>query len=354
MKSIGLMSGTSLDGLDICYVEFFEKTGRVGYKILKTKALRYSEEMVNSLHEAFNNEEIKGSPVDLEFGKYLGEKVNEFIYENSLQGQVDFIASHGHTIFHQPEKGITVQIGDGKKIADITGITVINDFRIKDVELGGQGAPLVPIGDRLLFGDFDACINLGGFSNISFDQNKVRIAFDISPCNLPFNKLSKEYFNSSYDDQGKYARSGNLIDELIEELDDLDYYKMKNPKSLGVEWLINKFYPILIKYEDYPAVDIMASVVEHIANQISSVLNQNNIAHVLLTGGGVFNTYLLDRIQSKTNAQITIPNNELVEFKEAMIFAFLGFLNLKKCINTLKSVTGASRDSIGGILHRPD
>jgi len=202
------MSGTSLDGLDICYVEFHRDDNNWTFNNLITKSIYYSDEMRLDFESAFKGNENTLVKLNKEFGSYLGEKVKAFISENSLEGQVDFIASHGHTIFHEPAKGITVQVGSGKEIANLTKLTVINDFRIEDVKLGGQGAPLVPVGDEYLFAQYQACLNLGGFANISFKENKRRIAFDICPCNLPLNKYTTESFHKKYDRGGLFASQG--------------------------------------------------------------------------------------------------------------------------------------------------
>ncbi len=353
MKSIGLMSGTSLDGLDICYVEFSKDNQNWSYNMLITKSVDYNEEWKNQLRNSFGEKLGKGSTLDVAYGKLLGDEVNKFIKEHDLNGKVDFIASHGHTVFHQPSKGITVQIGDGAALSESTNILVINDFRIKDVELGGQGAPLVPIGDLLLFHEYQACLNLGGFSNISFDLNDERIAFDISPCNLPLNKLMLAHFNREYDNHGEISKTGRLIPELLDELNNLEFYQKSNPKSLGFEWLEAFFYPVLDKFNSESIENIMRTITEHIAIQIADVLNENAIKNVLITGGGVYNGFLIERVKSKTKCKLNVPSDEIIEFKEALIFAFLGALNFQDELNTLKSVTGAKENSIGGIRHYP-
>ncbi|MBK6524136.1 MAG: anhydro-N-acetylmuramic acid kinase [Crocinitomicaceae bacterium] len=347
---IGLMSGTSLDGLDICYVEFAFINNTYEFRNLKAKTIAYSETWKHDLKNAFYL-----SPPDLEifdsvFGKFLAQNTLDFISENVLQNKVELIASHGHTVFHQPNNKITVQIGSGKELNELTGIKVINDFRIKDVLLGGQGAPLVPVGDLHLFSKYQACLNLGGFSNISFDQNQKRIAFDISPCNLPINQLCKKYFNLEFDRNGDIARSGTLIESLFNELNAIPYYSQSPPKSLGFEWLTEKFMPIVDGYADHKPEALIRTITDHVGFQINEALKNNKIKEVLVTGGGAYNQYLINYLK-KGEAQIVIPPAEIVEFKEALIFAFLGYLNLNNSINTLKSVTGASEDSIGGVRH---
>jgi anhydro-N-acetylmuramic acid kinase len=347
---IGLMSGTSLDGLDICYVEFLHDENGYRFKNLIARTLSYSDQQRSDLKNAFFLNDFDLKNFDLEFGKFLASSALNFIAENNLQKKVELIASHGHTIFHQPQNGITVQIGSGDEINKITKIKVINNFRIKDVQLGGQGAPLVPVGDRFLFPEYQACLNLGGFSNISFDRDQERIAFDISPCNLPINQLCQKYFNLEFDRNGDFARSGNLIDTLFNELNTISYYAQSPPKSLGFEWLSTSFMPIIEKYLTESPQDLIRTITDHVGFQINDALKNNKIKEVLVTGGGAYNEYLINYLK-RGEAKIVIPSADIVEFKEALIFAFLGYLNLYNSINTLKSVTGASEDSMGGIRH---
>lgn len=347
---IGLMSGTSLDGLDICYVEFTHINANYQFKNLVAKTISYSDDQKSELKHAFFLDTEKLKILDLKFGKFLATSTLNFISENNLHNKVELIASHGHTVFHQPQNGITVQIGSGAELNEITKIKVINDFRVKDVQLGGQGAPLVPVGDRFLFSQYQACLNLGGFSNISFEQGNDRIAFDISPCNLPINQLCKKYFNLEFDRNGDFAQSGNLIDSLFDELNTITYYTQTHPKSLGFEWLTNSFMPIVEKYQSQKPEDLIRTITDHVGFQINSALTNNKIKEVLVTGGGAYNQYLINYLK-KGNAKIVIPSSQIVEFKEALIFAFLGYLNLNDSINTLKSVTGASEDSMGGVRH---
>lgn len=348
---IGLMSGTSLDGLDCCYVEFAQNGNEYLFRNLQTKSNPYSIFWRNKLKDAFYLSPQMIAALDVEFGQYLAEKTNLFIKEQKLESKVELIASHGHTVFHQPHKGITVQIGSGKIIHELTQLNVINDFRILDVELGGQGAPLVPVGDHFLFHEYSACLNLGGFSNISFEKNNQRIAFDISPCNLPLNIFMTKYFEKDFDEDGNLSASGQIIEALLNELNSISFYKQTFPKSLGFEWLTNQFLPIVEKYTNHAAIDILRTITEHIAKQIVAVLELYAIPNVLVTGGGAYNSFLLNRIKALTKSKIVIPEKNIVEFKEALIFAFLGYLNLKNTINTFKSVTGAKEDSIGGKRH---
>jgi anhydro-N-acetylmuramic acid kinase len=347
------MSGTSLDGLDLCYAEFNHSEDDFGFHILKTFSYAYDDNLRNELDNAINLDPESLQKLHLKFGDFIGETINEFIYNHQLEWEVDAIASHGQTVFHEPQKGITLQIGDGQNIANKTKVLVVNDFRILDVQLGGQGAPLVPIGDRLLFGEFESCLNLGGIANISFEKNEERIAFDICPANHPLNYLSQKFFHKNFDKDGALARSGEAIPELIHALDNLAFYQRTTPKSLGVEWLNNNYYPVIAQFEKCPPINVLKSVVLHETTQIAEILNKNDLNSVLVTGGGAYNSFFISELQQKTTAKIILPEKEIIEFKEALIFGFLGFLNLNNQINTLSTVTGASRDSIGGIRHYP-
>jgi anhydro-N-acetylmuramic acid kinase len=341
---IGLMSGTSLDGVDLafCTFEFDEKWK---FKFHFGKTIAYDSQWREKLRTAMliSSEELK--VLDREFGKYLGQLVKDFTEEKNIE--VDFISSHGHTIFHQPKKGITVQIGSGEEIKLETGKTVVCDFRKGDVALGGQGAPLVPIGDKLLFSQMDYCLNLGGIANISFENNGERIAFDICACNIVLNELVAER-DLNFDEDGNLARSGKLNRALLDELNQITFYKQPFPKSLGREDIENSVFPILQKYE-ISLEDKLNTFCKHIAFQISEVLSKDiSDAKMLITGGGTLNKFLLECIEDKCNLKIVIPPKDIIDFKEAIIFAFLGVLRVRNEVNCLKSVTGASVDSSGG------
>lgn len=342
--AIGLMSGTSLDGLDICYAKFQYITNWE-FEILKTETIPYSIEWKNRLQNA-----ILLSPEDLlaldkEYGFYLGEKTQEFISKNNIT-DLDFIASHGHTVFHQPQRKFTLQIGDGRAIKLTTKKPVIYDFRSQDVLMGGNGAPLVPIGDELLFSQYDACLNLGGFSNISLQKNHQRIAFDISPVNVVLNYFA-EKLGKNYDENGDFARNGAINFKILEQLNALTFYQKSAPKSLGVEFVNSEIFPLL---KDETPENIIATFTEHIAEQIAKVFNDNQIKTVLVTGGGTFNTYLLEKIREKSQTELIVPDENIINFKEALIFAFMGVLRLRNEVNVLCSATGSSENHCSGIL----
>ncbi|MCF6213485.1 MAG: anhydro-N-acetylmuramic acid kinase [Flavobacteriaceae bacterium] len=341
-RAIGVMSGTSLDGIDLAYVKFISNKV-YEFEILEAETLKYSEYWKETLQTAFTKNKGNYSDLSVEYGHYLGHKIKAFTEKNNIQN-IDFVASHGHTIFHRPERGFTLQIGDGKSIAKITGHKVICDFRSQDVKLGGQGAPLVPVGDALLFSDYDYCLNLGGFSNISFNETGIRKAYDICPVNIVLNALVKP-LGLDYDDGGKLAAKGQLNKQLLSDLNGLNFYNSTNPKSLGYEFVVEVINPILKAYK-LPVVDLLRTFTEHIAQQIASKLQTKG--QVLVTGGGAYNTYLITRLKALCECKIIIPSNKIIDFKEALIFAFLGLRRLENKVNCLKSVTGASKDHVSG------
>ncbi|MDR1199438.1 MAG: anhydro-N-acetylmuramic acid kinase [Prevotellaceae bacterium] len=344
--ALGLMSGTSLDGLDLALCHFV-KEQKWNYKVVAAATVEYPESLRAKLDRSIELSAYEFVKLDADLGKFIGEKINAFLTEQSIKP--DFIASHGHTTFHQPQKGITSQIGNGAAIAAITGITTVCDFRTTDVALGGQGAPLVPVGDELLFEQYGACLNLGGISNISFRLHGIRTAFDISPCNMALNYLANK-INMPYDRNGENARKGNVNDGLLNVLDNIDFYKKTGAKSLGKEWFDTVFKPCM-DVAEISIYDKLRTVTEHIAAQIETVLHKQDIETVLVTGGGARNVFLTERLSVAKNRKIIIPDSQTVDFKEAIIFAFLGVLRMRGEINCLRAVTGAKTDSCGGCVY---
>ena len=349
------MSGTSLDGLDVALCEFSDNNeGKWQYEILFAKTYPYDAEWQETLATLHKKDALNFIQTDVKYGKLLAEIVNLFCVEFNCNAEI--IASHGHTIFHKPGKGYTTQIGNGAALAALTNKIVVADFRSLDVALGGQGAPLVPIGDKLLFSEFDYCINLGGFANISFDLNNERIAFDICPVNIILNRIFAELnINEkhlhNFDEGGQRASTGQLNLELYDELNKLFFYNLKFPKSLGREWVETDFLPVLSKY-NIPLVDKLNTVTQHMAFQITQALNMTQNGQVLITGGGAYNNYLISCIERQLiNKIITIPDKKTIEFKEALVFAFLGLLRYLEKTNCLRSVTGAKRNSCSGAIY---
>jgi anhydro-N-acetylmuramic acid kinase len=347
-KIIGVMSGTSLDGLDMALCEFANSGKKFDYKILKTKTVNYDINQRNKLKSAAGLCTEDYLLFHQQFGKYIAKEILKFL--PNKKPAVDAIASHGHTVFHQPQKGFTSQIGCGASIAANSGITTICDFRSMDIALNGQGAPLVPVGDKLLFGEYHSCLNLGGISNISFDdKHGERIAFDIGPVNMALNYYALKA-GFPYDKNGKIAASGQLNIPLLNQLNKLKYYSLKGAKSLGREWFEKEFLPITIRY-DIPVKDVLHTIGHHAAWQIGKVLTENKLKNVLITGGGANNTFLMKCLRNYYKGKMTIPDQKMINFKEAIVFAFLGYLRLTEQINTLSSVTGAIKNSSGGAIY---
>lgn len=348
LKVVGVMSGTSLDGLDLAIVHFKRKDekARWSFSLEHCHTVTYPLELENDLKGAIHKSKDKIAELDLEFGKFIGQNVNDFL--DSSSSEVDLIASHGHTVFHQPNEGITLQIGSGKAIFETTGIPVVNNFRQADVAAGGQGAPLVPIGDRDLFGEYDLALNLGGIANASFERKGDRIAFDICPFNMALNELAAEK-GLKYDDKGSLASTGRVEHELLAELNDIAYLHKSEPKSLGLEDYLSQWQPIL-KKSGFSLESKMATFAEHAAIQIGRIINNSGSKNVLISGGGCYHDFFITRLKNASKAELFIPDKEIVEFKEAIVFAYLGLLRVKGNFNCLASVTGAKQNVCGGDL----
>ncbi|TNF45511.1 MAG: anhydro-N-acetylmuramic acid kinase [Bacteroidetes bacterium] len=352
IKAVGLMSGTSLDGLDLVAVEFWQTDEKWHFHIEAAETVEYSAEWKNRLKNAPELSGVELIQLHTEYGRLLGNETKRFIQKNGFKPEL--ISSHGHTVFHQPEKGFTYQAGSGFEIATVTGITTVADFRSGDVALGGQGAPLVPVGDRLLFSEYEYCLNLGGFANISFEKNGKRVAFDICPVNIILNHFAEKQ-GFSFDKNGELGRKGKVNSALLNNLNQLKFYRAEPPKSLGREWVANEFIPLL-NQTDISDEDKLRTVYEHIAQQIAGITGRDKVTDkgrwkMLVTGGGAFNAFLIELISGKTPVELVIPANEIINFKEALIFAFLGVLKIRDEINCLASVTGAKCDSSVGIVY---
>lgn len=345
---VGLMSGSSLDGLDLVDVEFTVDQS-ISYSIRCCETIAYSDEWQQRLSNAFTATPAELKELDMIYGTHLGELTKKFIDSNNLHPE--YVASHGHTIFHKPEQHYTLQIGNGQALADACQLTVINDFRSEDVSKGGQGAPLVPIGDRILFADYPICLNIGGIANVSYDVQGKRIAYDICIANQMLNYLSQQT-GLKYDKDGLKARHGTVSESLLNKLNDDSFYSKPAPKSLGREFFETYIKPQL-DTENIPVDDKLATAVEHIAMQIGSSVSSLPQSKMLITGGGALNTYLVERIGAHSKHQIVVPERNIIDYKEALIFALLGLLRITGQTNVLCSVTGASSDSSSGIIWHP-
>ncbi len=340
---IGVMSGTSLDGIDLAYIHF-KKDKKWSYNIICSETVAYDTKWEVNLRDGVGFSEIQLESLNILYTQLLVEVINSFVKKNQLK-DIDAVCSHGHTILHQPENKLTLQIGNLKELSQLINQKVVCDFRVQDVILGGQGAPLVPIGDQLLFSDYTYCVNLGGFSNISTVLNNERIAYDVCPVNIVLNHYIQKT-GVSYDDKGVLASSGVVCELLLEKLNELSFYKQSHPKSLGLEWVKSIVFPLIDSYK-ISVKDILRTFIEHVAIQIGSVLVKEK-SSVLFTGGGVYNLFLIERIVEFSNSEIAIPNPELIEYKEALIFGFLGVLKLRGEVNVLASVTGAEKNHSSG------
>ncbi|MCY7421069.1 MAG: anhydro-N-acetylmuramic acid kinase [Chitinophagaceae bacterium] len=354
-RVIGLMSGSSLDGLDIAFIEFEESGGKWHYDIKASGCPAYNYEWSTRLGNAYKLSAYDYLLLHAGYGKYIAEKINEFIEVHDLYHQVQLISSHGHTIFHSPEQGMTAQIGDGSVIAANTGINVVSDLRAVDIAFGGQGAPIVPIGEKLLFGEYSCFLNLGGIANISCNTSNGYVAFDVCSANKILNMLAQTV-GKEYDEDGRIAYGGKVNAELLAELDKLDYYQRPHPKSLDNSFGTTTVYPIIQSYGLH-VEDAMCTYVEHIADQIcnsfQSILESTDNKKLLVTGGGAFNKFLTKRLQTKLlryGVEVVIPDADLVNNKEALIMALIGILRWREEYNVLSSGTGASRDSINGAV----
>ncbi|MDA3820405.1 MAG: anhydro-N-acetylmuramic acid kinase [Candidatus Delongbacteria bacterium] len=347
--TIGLMSGTSLDGLDMGLCEFRLNNKTWTYSIDSATTSRYDVAMHDALNQARFMSSDALTRLDKTYGKWIAGAINDFLSQHRIKhNDVDLIASHGHTVFHQPDKGITLQIGDGDAIAEHTGIPVVYDFRTADVKSGGQGAPLVPMGDVMLFRNYDQCLNLGGFSNITDKRCGIK-AWDICPVNTILNDLAATC-GSPYDYNGNMGRQGKVIQSCFDKLENLQFYHQPPPKSLGREWIDKYVKPIIEDaLQNNTVEDVMRTWYEHVACRIADVLQ----GKVLVTGGGAHNPFLIDLIRQKSNAVIYIPEPEVVDYKEALIFAFLGLLRMRNENNILSVVTGALHDHSSGKIAIP-
>lgn len=346
---IGLMSGSSLDGIDLVDVDFWND-GKWHIEIVAKDNYDYDDDWRKKLSDAFYYDKNKLQNIDYQYGKLLGQVTKQFIDKFNLKPE--FVASHGHTIFHKPQEHYTLQIGDGQALANECGITVINDFRTEDVLKGGQGAPLVPIGDKLLFSDYPICLNIGGIANVSYDVDSQRIAYDICIANQALNYLANR-LSMPYDKDGLIAHSGIIDNQLLSTLNSHPFYSQKYPKSLGREFFEDNIKPLLENRDDI--ANLMATFVEHIAIQIGeSVMTFPETSQLLITGGGAKNKFLVERIQAHTKHHVVVPSDDIIDYKEALVFAFLGLLRSRNEINVLKSVTGAESDSSSGKIFHPN
>lgn len=354
------MSGSSLDGLDVAFVEFVHNAGQWSFEILAADCYPYDEEWKSNLQSATTLNALAYQRLHTAYGHYLGQAVNRFVDEKGLHYKVGLIGSHGHTTFHEPHRKMTAQLGDGAAIAAETGLPVVSDLRALDVAFGGQGAPIVPIGEKHLLKEYAMCLNLGGIANVSFNRPEGYVAFDVCPANRVLNLIAARE-GKDYDAGGELAASGNVNNEVLQRLNGLPYYGLPYPKSLANDFGTDEVYPLLQSFGLAPA-DEARTYVEHVVQQIQSAISnrqpttqgaETQNQKLLVTGGGAFNAFLLQQLSAALlplNIEVVVPEANLVQYKEATIMAFMAVLRWRQEYNVLSSVTGAQRDSIGGAL----
>ncbi|MFA5575583.1 MAG: anhydro-N-acetylmuramic acid kinase [Brumimicrobium sp.] len=348
---IGLMSGTSLDGIDVVEVVFYkDENQKWKFQLLNSELFEFEENILRSLKETYVLPAEKLIKLSADLGRYYGKIVNNFITKYKIdKSELDFVVSHGQTVFHQPQNGFTLQIGNGPELSVTTGLSSVTDFRTKDVALGGNGAPFIPVADFLLFSNMaESFLNLGGFSNYSFKQQEVVKSYDVCPVNIVVNHLVQSA-GISYDKDGEIGKKGTVNHQLLESLNSLAFYQDESPKSLGWEWVVKEILPLLTA--ESVLENKIRTFYEHSAIQIGKVVNDISPKSVLITGGGVKNTFLMSRIKAHVKCEIVIPNEEVIDFKEAIGFAFLGLLRWRNEVNVWKSVTGAKKDSSSGVVY---
>ena len=351
-RAIGVMSGSSLDGLDIVFAELEESRGKWSYEIKAAHCYSYDAGWEQRLRHATQLNAYEYMLLHADYGHYVGNKVNEFIDVYQLHHKVQLIASHGHTSFHAPALKMTAQLGDGAAIAAITGINVVSDLRTVDIALGGQGAPIVPVGEKLLLPEHSYFLNIGGIANISVNTGSSYIAFDVCAANRVLNMLATQA-GKAFDENGEMAASGRVNAELLEQLNALPYYQQAYPKSLANGFGSETIFPFIQSHQ-LPVADALATYTEHIAIQVAKTFEGTNTpASMLVTGGGAFNTQLVSRLSyhlEPFQVSVAIPETELVQYKEALIMSLLGVLRWREENTVLHSVTGATRSSIGGAV----
>lgn len=345
---VGVMSGSSLDGVDVCLTKFNQLAEQKwSFEMIQTQTLELPQPLSNQLLSADQLQALDLLILDHQYGQWLGEEIKKWI--ETLSTKPSLIGVHGHTVFHQPASGVSLQIGSGLKISTTTGLPVVDRFRDKDVALGGQGAPLVPFGEGMLFSEYQAFINFGGIANISIHQDSVR-AWDIAPCNQVFNFLSRKV-GKNYDSEGQLAKTGTVDDSWLHYLGTLEYFHQPPPKSLSNQWTEH-----VLKNAPSKPENALATYVEFLSTEIANTLNNEaKPMKLLLSGGGAKNTVLIDSIQQKvaSHHHLELPSSDIIEYKEALIFAFLALFRHLQLPNVLASATGATRDSVSGILHLP-
>ncbi|MGB0167057.1 MAG: anhydro-N-acetylmuramic acid kinase [Luteibaculum sp.] len=344
-KALGIMSGSSLDGLDLALSEYTLNQEKWSFKILH----RDSIELPDNLKELLKTStSLSGEDLvllDITYGKWIASQLGDFLADYP---KPDVVGLHGHTVFHKPDLGYSLQIGSADHVAASVSCPVVSNFRQKNIALGGQGAPLVPIGDFHLFNDFDACVNLGGICNTTLLNRQDLLAWDISACNQVFNFLAHE-MGQAFDKDGVIALSGSLDEDLLQALNRLSYYDLKAPKSIGNHWVKENFIP-LVQRAKSSVPDKMHTVQRHLVDRICTELKSYGVKKALLTGGGAHNANFVQRLRDQGDIEFIVPEKQIVDFKEAIIFGFLALLRILCKENILSSYTNSKFNLSGGSI----
>ncbi|MGB0862924.1 MAG: anhydro-N-acetylmuramic acid kinase [Saprospiraceae bacterium] len=357
-KVIGLMSGSSLDGVDLAYCEFRLNDEAIDFDLLIAETIPFDEKWMGRLQHLPTQNALTFAKTHVYFGHYLGELLNDFIERCKIEP--DFIASHGHTIFHDPDRRFTTQIGEGGAMAAITKTTVISDFRTQDIAIDGEGTPIAPAADRYLFSEYDLMMNIGGIANITCNAKGKYIAFDTSAANQVLNVLAS-FKGLEYDKNGNLAAQGKVIPSILEQLESMEYFKQSYPKSIANSWVRDRILPIFIENEA-SIEDRLHTAVEHIATEtavaIKGIFTKEKLPkkeyQLLVTGGGALNGFLIKKIQEKLvplRVKVEVPAPEIIEYKEAILMGLMGVLRMEERVNCFSSVTGARRNTIGGAVY---
>lgn len=342
---LGQMSGTSLDGMDLGLFHFWEENGAWKFEIGEAETIAYPDTWKKDLAHSLEKSSEELIRMDRDYGMWVGKAIRDFCIRHAC---IPLLAGcHGHTVWHQPAKGFTLQIGHGGAIAMHSELMVVNDFRSQDVALGGQGAPLVPIGDVLLFPNLNWCLNIGGIANLTDKKNAI--AYDVCPANILLNHFVQK-LGLEYDRNGEHARQGKVVSELLDAWLALPYFAEAAPKSLGKEWVDGQI--LNTDFNEFSTEDLLATAVEMTSKLICEKLKTLG-PNGMVTGGGAHNAYLMERIEFHSGFQILRANTELIEFKEALIFGFMGLLRYLNRVNVVSNYTGSSRDHSAGSVWLP-
>lgn len=342
-KILGGMSGSSMDGLDLVLATFWRESQGWRFAIDQCETIDFPAYLYQNLQKAPSLSLAHQNNLDRNFGLWIANEITIF----SRKCTPDLLAIHGHTVEHAPEKGISKQLGCGQTIADCTKIRTVTEFRTADVKIGGQGAPLVPVGDFELFNAYDACLNLGGIANISI--RNLKLAGDICPCNQVLNHYAGQ-LGMKYDDKGSTARKGKVDEGMMVKLRKIPFFETTFPKSLPNHFISQEIL------NSVTPLDGLRTYTEFIAKNIAKMLPHasDKKKRLLISGGGAYNDFLIELLRMEVaNWEIYLPPKEIIEFKEALIFAFLGLKKIRGEVNVLKSVTGGKYDTSSGTIHLP-